>query len=159
MPAKKVPTKIKEAQGTLKPERLLPDEFEPMVLISIPEPPKIYSTRVRQTWVKICTELLDAGILYALDTGLIEEYCDLQEQYYKCLDEVNEKGVQVINRFGDSITNPSLIQLQSITKVLLNIGANLGLGPANRTKIGGQKGKSESKLREILKGKPTLYQT
>jgi P27 family predicted phage terminase small subunit len=126
-----------------------------MVLLVVPLPTKDYSERVVKTWNKIATELLDAGILYALDIGLIEQYCDIQEQYFKCLDEVNTNGVQVINRFGDSITNPSLIQLQSITKVMPSIGANLGLGPANRTKIGGHVKKGEKDgLMDFLNKKP-----
>ena len=156
MPAKKVPTKIKKVLGTENPFRTLKDEFEPMVLLEVPPPSKVYTTRVQKTWNKIATELLDAGILYALDIELIEQYCDLQTQYDALLENVNKNGVIILNNHGNEGTNPALVQLQSVTKVMLSIGAVLGLGAANRTKIGGAKPKEKNSLRELLKSKPNL---
>ena len=70
------------------------------------------------------------------------------------LEDINVNGLKMDGKFGE-MANPALVQYQNVTKLMLSIGANLGIGPANRTKIGGQKKKEDDQLLKLLKNKPT----
>lgn len=150
----KRPTKLKIAEGTANVTRLIDDEFEPTLMTYVPEPPAHYIDKVKRSWKRVAQELLDAGILYSIDMDLLENYCDAFNMQQQLLEDINVNGLKMDGKFGE-MANPALVQYQNVTKLMLSIGANLGIGPANRTKIGGQKKKEDDQLLKLLKNKPT----
>lgn len=148
------PTKIKEMLGTINTTRQLKDEFVPSLLAVVPEPPAEFSARTKQAWIRIAGELLDAGILHSIDLYLLEEYCKACEYQLKCEADIQKYGVTYENIHGGQSANAAITIWQQLEKTKLSIGAVLGLGASNRTRIGGAKKKDTDEFLELLKSKP-----
>lgn len=153
MARKAVPTKVKAAKGSLNVSRVIKNEFEPIQLTSIPKPPEHFTEKSKRVWLKVAKELHNSGILYNIDIELLEQYCEAHDMYLVCIQELRDNGMTVSGAMGGVVAHPCASQMLGFQKVMLSIGANLGIGPANRTKIA-TPGKPESKLKQLLKSRP-----
>ena len=73
---KRKPTKIKELQGTLKPERILDNEMTVSLVPEIPPAPNWLTEIGSVEWQKVCGELYNKRMLHQIDLRLIEAYCN-----------------------------------------------------------------------------------
>ena len=73
---KKLPTKIKELQGTLKSERVLENEMTASLVSKIPTPPEWLSEIGKSEWIKVCLELFNKQMLHQIDLRILEAYCN-----------------------------------------------------------------------------------
>ena len=67
---KKVPTKIKELQGTIKPERMMENEMQVALVQTIPLAPEWLSEIGKTEWLKVCSELFNRQMLHQIDLSL-----------------------------------------------------------------------------------------
>ena len=149
----KRPTAIKKAEGTLNVSRQVENEFTPTRLSVPPPPPEHYDERTKKRWRVIAKEMCDAMILHNVDVQVLENYCELYERYLRFQDLMDEHGEIVITDKGNLVVNPATVQYLNCHRLMISYSAGLGLGAANRIKIG-TPDVGESKLKQLLKTKP-----
>ena len=89
---KKIPTKVKELQGTLKVERVLDNEMTVSLVASIPIAPDWLSEIGKVEWIKVCVELFNKQMLHQIDLRLLEAYCNAISLHIETEIYLREKG-------------------------------------------------------------------
>ena len=89
---KKLPTKIKQLQGTAKSERLLDNEMQVALVQKIPLAPEWLSEIGKREWIKVCTELFNKQMLHQIDLSLLEAYCNAISLHLETEQMLREKG-------------------------------------------------------------------
>ena len=89
---KKLPTKIKEMQGTLEASREVINEMQVDLVQKIPEPPELLSEIGKKEWYKVTNQLYNLNMLHNIDLRLIEAYCNEISLYIETEMMLREKG-------------------------------------------------------------------
>ena len=137
---KKKPTKIKELQGTLKPERVLENEMQVSLVPEVPMPPNWLTPIAKEEWLKICHELFNKNMLHAIDLRLIEAYCNAMALHIETEQMLREKGrIQVFKNPDGTIKHTQSVPFQKIANDALDralkIATQFGLTPSARSSI------------------------
>tara|TARA_R110000751_G_scaffold240843_3_gene341433 strand:- start:6214 stop:6687 length:474 start_codon:yes stop_codon:yes gene_type:complete len=137
---KKIPTKEKELRGTLKPERIIPNEMTVSLVSSLPEPPEWLTEIGKEEYTKVCSELLNKQMLHQIDMRLIEAYCNAMALHIETEIMLREKGrIQVYRDDKGNVKHTQSIPYQAIAdKALdkaLKIAVQFGLTPSARSSI------------------------
>jgi P27 family predicted phage terminase small subunit len=72
---RKLPTEIKEQQGTLEKSRILPGEVTYSRCEAVPEPPETLDTFGEKVWYTAAGELQSRNLLFKTDLPALEVYC------------------------------------------------------------------------------------
>jgi len=137
---KKVPTKIKELQGTAKPERMLENEMQVALVEKIPLAPEWLSEIGKQEWIKVCTELFNKQMLHQIDLSLLEAYCNAISLHIETEQMLREKGrIQVYKNADGTLKHMQAVPYQKIANDALDralkIATQFGFTPTARTSI------------------------
>lgn len=137
---KRLPTKEKELRGTLKAERVVPNEMTAQVVKSLPDPPEWLTEIGKEEFVKVTSELFNKQMLHQIDIKLIEAYCNAMALHIETEMMLREKGrIQVYRNEDGSIKHTQSVPYQAISdKALdkaLKIAAQFGLTPSARSTI------------------------
>ena len=137
---KKIPTKEKELRGTLKPERVIPNEMTVSLVSSLPDPPEWLTEIGKEEFTKVCSELLNKQMLHQIDMRLIEAYCNAMALHIETEIMLREKGrIQVYRDENGKIKLTQSVPYQTIAdKALdkaLKIAVQFGLTPSARSSI------------------------
>ena len=89
---KKIPTKIKELQGTAKTERMMENEMQVALVHTIPLAPEWLSEIGKSEWIKVCSELYNKRMLHQIDLSLLEAYCNAISLHIETEKMLREKG-------------------------------------------------------------------
>tara|TARA_R110000796_G_scaffold184752_1_gene301304 strand:- start:10995 stop:11519 length:525 start_codon:yes stop_codon:yes gene_type:complete len=89
---KKIPTKIKEMQGTLTPGRYLENEMEVTSLAEIPSAPAYLNELGKLEWNTVASELHAKGMLHFVDLALLSAYCNEMATYLEASEILNRDG-------------------------------------------------------------------
>jgi P27 family predicted phage terminase small subunit len=141
---KKIPTKIKEAQGTLRKHREVENEMSVDICNSLPETPGWLSELGKQEWGKITKQLYELEMLHVVDLKLIEAYCNEMSTYLECEQELRKEGrIDIFKNIDGSIRVTKIKPLQKIAKESLNAAIKLatqfGITPSARSSINAPK--------------------
>ncbi len=137
---KKIPSKIKDMQGTTRKCRVVENEMEVDLVKTIPEAPNWLSKIGKQEWVKVVTQLYNIEMLHYVDLKLIESYCNEISLYIECEMELRKAGR--VDNFTN--TNGDLIRSQAkpLVKIkndalnnALKLATQFGLTPVARASI------------------------
>lgn len=137
---KKIPTKIKELQGTIKPCRLVENEMQVALVPEIPDPPAWLSEIGKGEWQKVCLELYNKQMLHQIDLRLIESYCNAISLHIETEMMLREKGrIQIYKNEDGSIKHAQAVPFQKIANDALDralkIATQFGFTPTSRSSI------------------------
>jgi P27 family predicted phage terminase small subunit len=134
---KQVPTEIKRQRGTLRKDRMNPNE--PILPSIIPPIPSWLSEDGQKAFSELSNLLHDMSVLTQADELALTLLCDAFSEYKKAKEVVNKLGstMEVISREGNSkstirpevqIANQSFVRIFQLLK-------EFGLTPSSRAKV------------------------
>lgn len=137
---KKLPTAMKEMQGTLEKSRVLENEMQVDLVSQLPEAPELLSTIGVEEWYKVTSQLFNLKMLHHIDLRLIESYCNEMALYIECESELRKNGrVDIFkNTNGDIIRSqakPFVKMKNDALNNALKLAAQFGLTPVARANI------------------------
>tara|TARA_R110002051_G_scaffold98296_1_gene168430 strand:+ start:1410 stop:1886 length:477 start_codon:yes stop_codon:yes gene_type:complete len=137
---KKVPTKIKKLQGTLKTERMLDNEMQVSLVTTIPPAPEWLSEIGKTEWQLVCAELYNKRMLHQIDLRLLEAYCNAISLHIETEQMLRDKGrIQVFKNADGTIKHMQAVPYQKIANDALDkalkIATQFGFTPSGRTSI------------------------
>tara|TARA_R100001244_G_scaffold76775_1_gene60907 strand:- start:206 stop:682 length:477 start_codon:yes stop_codon:yes gene_type:complete len=137
---KKLPTKLKKLQGTLKAERVLNNEMEVALVVNIPPAPRWLTKIAAQEWKNVCFELFNKQMLHKIDLRFIEAYCNAMALHIETEMMLRKEGrIQVFKNADGTIKHTQSTPYQKIANDALDkalkIAAQFGLTPCARTNI------------------------
>jgi len=137
---KKLPTAIKEMQGTLEKSRVLENEMQVDLVSQLPEAPELLSTIGVEEWYKVTSQLFNLKMLHHIDLRLIESYCNEMALYIECESELRKNGrVDIFkNTNGDIIRSQAKPYVKMKNDALnnaLKLATQFGLTPVARANI------------------------
>ena len=137
---KKLPTALKEMQGTLEKSRIVENEMQVDLVSDLPEAPELLSTIGIQEWYKVTSQLYNLKMLHNIDLRLIEAYCNEMSLYIETEMMLREKGrIQVFKNPDGTIKHAQAVPYQKIAKDALNsalkLATQFGLTPVARANI------------------------
>ena len=137
---KKIPTKIKELQGTLKSERALDNEMTASLVSEIPMPPEWLSEIGKVEFKKICIELFNKRMLHNIDLRILEAYANAISLHIETEQYLRENGrIQEFKNPDGSIKHSQSVPFQKIANDALDralkIATQFGFTPSARSSI------------------------
>ena len=137
---KKTPTKIKELQGTLKPERQIENEMQVSLVGEVPSAPDWLTEIGKEEWIKVCNELFNKRMLHQIDLRLIEAYCNAMALHIETEMMLRDKGrIQVFKNPDGTIKHTQSVPFQKIANDALDralkLATQFGFTPSARTSI------------------------
>jgi len=137
---KKLPTKIKQMQGTLDPSRAVINEMKVDMCQEIPIAPGWLSEIGKEEWYKVTNQLFNLQMLYQIDLQLVAAYCNEISLYIETEIKLRDKGrVQVFKNSDGSIKHAQAVPFQKIAKDALDramkLATQFGFTPVARASI------------------------
>lgn len=137
---KKIPTKVKKLQGTLKAERVLDNEMTASLVASIPTAPEWLSEIGKVEWIKVCVELFNKQMLHQIDLRLLEAYCNAISLHIETEIYLREKGrIQEFKNPDGTVKHTQAVPHQKIANDALDralkIATQFGFTPSARSSI------------------------
>jgi len=108
---------------------------EPQVKTQLPSPPEILGPEARREWFRAGKLLKSAGVISSLDRSIFALYCAAWERWQTAAAEVRERGSIATTPNGYPQISPYLVIEQQAIKQLAQLGEQLGLSPASRSRI------------------------
>jgi phage terminase small subunit len=116
---------LKAHQGTLRKSRINKNEIRVEALKKMPEPPKHFGQEVKDIWFNSGNELIDKGVLTAIDLPAFSRYCQHYHFYNLHTEYLND----------ESTTAQDYYKVLSISKYLTDFETNFGLNPRGRANM------------------------
>lgn len=144
MGRKSTPTSLKVLRGNPGKRPINTDEPQPDLLCSVPEPPENLGEIARQEWGRLAGELISLKLLTALDTTMLEVYCESYEQYRQAEAEIKthfkkfkKYTVTYTNKANNEneVPHPALRIKREALDIMRSVGSEFGFTPASRTKL------------------------
>tara|TARA_Y100001937_G_scaffold29761_1_gene42843 strand:- start:1083 stop:1559 length:477 start_codon:yes stop_codon:yes gene_type:complete len=137
---KKLPTKIKDMQGTSVPCRTLENEMQVDVVSNVPEAPEWLSEIGKEEWKKVSEQLFNIGMLHKVDLQLIAAYCNEMSLYIETETMLRNKGrIQAFRNADGTLKHTQAVPYQKIAKdalaSALKLATQFGLTPVARASI------------------------
>lgn len=137
---KKLPSKLKEMQGTTVPCRTVENEMQVDIVKDLPEPPDWLSEIGKQEWNKVTQQLFNLKMLHQIDLRLIEAYCNEMSLYIETEQLLRNKGrIQAFKNTDGTLKHTQAVPHQKIAKdalaAALKIATQFGLTPTARASI------------------------
>ena len=137
---KKIPSKIKQMQGTEKNCRVIENEMQVDLVSHIPKAPDWLSEIGKEEWKKVTNQLYNLEMLYSVDLKLIEAYCNEISLYIEC--EMKLRKENRIDEFKNSQGDLLRSQASPLIKMKndalansLKLASQFGLTPVERASI------------------------
>lgn len=142
------PRELKKMQGTLRPDRELPDAMEPEKLVGVPVPPADLDEVGQTTWMATATQLHSLGVLSGLDLAMLKEYC-YQISIMERAKIFLKDGLTIMmeNKGGGKyeVKSPYIAIYNEALTHANRLAQQYGLTPSSRQKITANPKKDESK--------------
>lgn len=137
---KKVPTKIKELQGTAKTERMMENEMQVALVQTIPLAPEWLSEIGKSEWLKVCSELFNKRMLHQIDLSLLEAYCNAISLHIETEKMLRDKGrIQIYKNPDGTLKHMQAVPYQKIANDALDralkLATQFGFTPTARSSI------------------------
>ena len=136
---KKIPTKIKELQGTLEKSRQI-NEMQVTEVIRMPDAPKHLTSLGKKQWSIVCKELYNKKMLFDVDLSLLSAYCNEMALYIEMEQHLRDKGrIQYFYNDDGSVKYSQSVPEQKISRDALNnalkLAREFGFTPSARASI------------------------
>ena len=137
---KKIPSKLKEMQGTSVPCRIIDNEMVVDLVSDLPEAPEWLSEIGKEEWNKVSSQLFNIGMLHNVDLRLVEAYCNEISLYIETETMLRNKGrIQAFRNPDGTLKHAQAVPYQKIAKDALNsamkLATQFGLTPVARASI------------------------
>ena len=137
---KKIPTKIKEMQGTVERSRTIQNEMVVDLVSDLPEAPEWLSEIGKEEWNKVSSQLFNIGMLHNVDLQLVAAYCNEISLYIETETMLRNKGrIQAFRNPDGTLKHAQAVPYQKIAKDALSAAMKLatqfGLTPVARASI------------------------
>lgn len=116
---------LKSHQGTLRKSRINKNEFRVDALTKMPEPPNHLGQEVKDIWNKSGNELIEKGVLTAVDLPAFTRYCQHYHFYNLHTEDLN----------NITTTPQDYYKILSISKYLSDFETSFGLNPRGRSNM------------------------
>ena len=136
----KIPTKIKEMQGTVEKSRTIENEMVVDQVSELPIVPEWLSEIGKSEFKKVTTQLFNLGMLYSVDLKLVEAYSNEISLYLEC-----EMKLITISRIDEFESSEGIVLRRQASPLLkikndalnnsLKLAAQFGLTPVARASI------------------------
>jgi len=141
---KKIPTKLKEAQGTIEKSRLVENEMQVDACHELPASPDWLSEIGKSEWYKVTNQLFNLQMLHQIDLPLIAAYCNEISLYIETETMLREKGrIQLFKNTDGTLKHAQAVPYQKIAKDALDkalkLAVQFGLTPVARASINAPK--------------------
>jgi P27 family predicted phage terminase small subunit len=147
------PTALKKREGTFRKDRAPANEFAPTP--GTPKCPDYLDAIARGEWNRVVPELVAKNVLTIIDGAVLEGFCVAYSSAVKFQKDADKKPI-VKTPFGPKV-NPSEAVARKWWALARQLGAELGLTPAARTRVSMEKPKPpEDKTEAFLFGPPRL---
>lgn len=144
------PTIMKAIQGTLRADRLMPNEPQPNIVTIPPPMPDGLNDYAQKEWEKMTLELTEIGMLTNVDLAQLAAYCNEMGNYWEC--EKARKKVKAEDESEESKEEAALFyknyfdMAQRHLKAAKDLAIQFGFTPASRTRISIPKKEAKSEL-------------
>jgi len=136
-----LPTAVKAAKGTLKPERL--NGTEPEYPLGLPQcPPWLKGKIARTEWMGTGALLVKSKVLTQADWATFAVYCHAVSEFAAMTRKIAKEGAVIEGEKGP-VKNPAVSVRDSAWARMAKAGSELGLTPASRTRVVGSRAKDE----------------
>lgn len=137
---KKIPTILKQMQGTTEKSRLVENEMQVDVCPSLPDAPKLLSDIGKGEWLKVTQQLFNLKMLHVVDLRLVEAYCNEIALYIESEQWLRDNGrVDEFKNIDGMVMRSQAKPQQKIAKDALNsamkLATQFGLTPVERASI------------------------
>jgi P27 family predicted phage terminase small subunit len=141
-PAK--PKQIKIIEGTFRKDRDPEGVPEGKFIDKSPAPPEQLGKYGKNLWKKLIKHLINMGVMTETDLALFEQFCMNYDIYRKCLNVMNEKGIEeyLKRETKDAL---AIKTLHAASDKMISLSARFGLTPIDRVKFGVMPLKKKSK--------------
>ena len=134
-----IPTKIKIARGTLRKDRVRPDEPDAPRGMP-PMPDRISADNIAlEKWQELSQILFDLGVLAVSDGEALATLCEIHSAEQSCLLELRATGPTIHTDLGGVKPNPAGSLYRSLAALKSTMMSEFGLTPSSRTKVGSSK--------------------
>ena len=154
----KVPANLKVLRGNPGQRRILPTP-QPAPLAEVPSPPDYISGHGRAEWERVAPELCSLGLLTAFDIQTLAAYCRAYDRWRTASellaraaeDDPATAGLLVAGaRPGALQRNPLVKIVADAAGDMLSFGAQFGLTPLARSRIGVETKQPPSKFGGLI---------
>jgi P27 family predicted phage terminase small subunit len=136
----RTPTHLQLLRGNPSKRPLRP-ELEPLQAAEPPKPPKYLTGYARVEWRRLAPELHRLGLLTILDVAALAAYC-LAYARWRTVEEELARATEV---------DAKLAQVSaSARKAMSELGAQLGLSPISRSRIGVGTARQPGKFDDLI---------
>lgn len=148
------PTALKALEGTLRADRMVPNEMMPALLESVPSAPEYLNDRAKAEWYSVCSDLLDLGMLHRVDLALLSMYCQEVDNYLTANERLQSEGFTITFERNDgseySMPSPWVSIKNKSLDNALKIASQFGFTPSARTRISTNPSKSRDPFEDML---------
>ena len=124
------PTKLKDLQGTSRPDRAPKNEPEPG---GHADPPDFLTKEARVEWDRLAPQLENIGLLTIADQSVFAVYCQGWADYKKLTEQLNDMASWTWSSDkGYRQVVPEISMRKEAWTRLKEAGAKLGLDPSSR---------------------------
>lgn len=131
--APRKPTALKVVQGTSRKGRENPDEPKPETK-SLPCPTHLPAIAATE-WDRIVPELVELGLLSAIDQVALEGYCISYHRWREAEDVLDAEGLTMLTPQNFEMQRPEVSIANQARKQCLEFLREFGLSPASRGKV------------------------
>lgn len=129
------PKAIKELAGTLRPDRVNPDEPSPTALDKVPPCPRHIKGEARKQWRRTAKVLVATGVLTQGDLPALEMFCTLYARWKDAQGKLDEFGVMLRNKDGWFEPSPYLRVVEDCLKQMRGYMVEFGITPSSRSRV------------------------
>ena len=141
---KKLPTKIKEIQGSINSSREIKNEMQVSALSELPQAPTWLNPLAKHEWGNVTNELLSIGMLHQIDLILLAAYVNAISLHIEMEKYLMEKGR--VNHYYNEDGSLRHSQCKPEVKIsndslanALKIAVQFGFTPSSRGSISAPK--------------------
>ena len=132
------PTQSKQLAGTLRPDRVNPNEPVGPVLDKMPPCPSHLKGEARKTWSKVGRALIDMGVLTWVDLHGLAAYCVVHARWKEVETQLQTYGV-MLSKDGSLFPSPYLKIAEDCLKQMRAWMTEFGITPSSRSRVTAQK--------------------
>ena len=128
------PTRLKELSGTLRADRVNPNEATLPALDKAPRCPSHIQGEARKTWQRVGRLLTDMGVLTAADLDALEAYVVVHTRWRDAETQLGTYGV-MLTRDGQLFPSPYLRIAEDGLKQIRAWMTEFGITPSSRSRV------------------------
>jgi P27 family predicted phage terminase small subunit len=145
------PTKQKIAEGNPGKRRLNANEPDPSP--EIPEMPAHLDAVARKEWNRVAPQLLELGLISAIDGGALAAYCQTYSQWVDAEEKIQQFGTVIKTPKGYPIQSPYVAIANRAKDQIRKLAVEFGMTPAARSRLSVErKENADADLLEMLSG-------